>query len=94
MNNEDALNAIGLNFSIVSIPDDILMSALEGMLPPDLLRHIQLNRTRISTYEELRTEITLIAEDREGVPGGATDVSGYTEAKAEDEAVIPWTWAS
>ena len=53
------------------------MSSLEGLLPNDLLRHVQLNRHRLRTYDELRAEIMAICEDREGVVAGSGQPRQY-----------------
>ena len=51
------------------IQEDIKLSALEAILPGDLQRHVQMNRHRLRTYAELRSEIYIIVEDKYGVPG-------------------------
>ena len=64
------------------LAEDIRMSSLESVLPEDLERHVQLNRARLSTYDDLRTEIIMYAETRTmgklprsgGGPGGSNDM--------------------
>ena len=37
-----------------TLADDIRMSSLEAMLPEDLVKHVQLNRARFTSYVVLR----------------------------------------
>ena len=56
----------GPDGKLKTIPEDILMSALEVMCPEDLEKHLQLSRARLPDYETLRQEIVLYAEVRTG----------------------------
>ena len=40
------------------------MAALEALLPEELERHCQLQRSRLDTYQKLREEVVLYAEAR------------------------------
>ena len=42
--------------------EDIRMAALEALLPEELERHCQLQRSRLDTYQKLREEVVLCAE--------------------------------
>ena len=44
--------------------EDIKMAALEALLPEELERHCQLQRSRLDTYQTLREEVVLYAEAR------------------------------
>ena len=61
----------------LTIAEDIKMSALEGLLPPEIHSHVRLNRHRLNRYQDLRDEITAIAEDREGLVGAGKATVGY-----------------
>ena len=50
-----------------TLAEDIRMAALEALLPEELERHCQLQRSRFDTYQELRAEVVLYAEAREYV---------------------------
>ena len=47
-----------------TLAEDILMAALEALLPEELERHCQLQRSRLDTYQKLREEVVLCAEAR------------------------------
>ena len=53
-----------------TLAEDIRMAALEALLPEELERHCQLQRSRLDTYQKLREEVVLYAEAR-----------GYVEPK-------------
>eukprot|EP00971_Amphidinium_carterae_P110177 2182470-Amphidinium_carterae.1 len=40
------------------------MASLEALLPEDLEKHVQLQRSRLDTYAKLREEVVLYAEAR------------------------------
>ena len=46
----------------LTIAEDIKMASLEALLPADVEKHVQLNRSRLSTYDVLRSEVVLYAE--------------------------------
>jgi len=48
------------------LAEDIRMSSMEALLPEELERHVQLNRSRLGTDEALRTEVVMYAETRSG----------------------------
>lgn len=56
-----------VNGARLVLSEDIRMAALESMLPDDLERHVQLNRSRLQDYNALRNEVMLYAEAR-GTP--------------------------
>ena len=47
-----------------ALAEDIRMAALEALLPEELHRHCQLQRSRLDTYQKLREEVVLYAEAR------------------------------
>ena len=47
-----------------TLAEDIRMAALEALLPQELERHCQLQRSRLDTYQKLREEVVLYAEAR------------------------------
>ena len=47
-----------------TLAEDIRMAALEALLPEELERHGQLQRSRLDTYQKLREEVVLYAEAR------------------------------
>ena len=53
-----------------TLAEDIRMAALEALLPEELKRHCQLQRSRLDTYQKLREEVVLYAE-----------ASGYVASK-------------
>lgn len=53
-----------VNGARLVLSEDIRMAALESMLPDDLERHVQLNRSRLQDYNSLRNEVMLYAEAR------------------------------
>ena len=68
--------------SRAQLDDDIKIAVLEAMCPPDLEKHLQLSRHRLSTYEEVRAELSNYLETRAGtkvqlrLPGASRDDSG------------------
>ena len=47
-----------------TLAEYIRMAALETLLPEELARHCQLQRSRLDTYQKLREEVVLYAEAR------------------------------
>ena len=47
-----------------TLAEDIRMAALEALLPEELERHCQLQRSRLDTYQQLREGVVLYAEAR------------------------------
>ena len=47
-----------------TLAEDIRMAALEALLPEELERHCQLQRSRLDTYQKLREKVVLYAEAR------------------------------
>ena len=47
-----------------TLAEDIKMAALEALLPEELERHCQLQRSRLDTYQKLREEVVVYAEAR------------------------------
>ena len=47
-----------------TLAEDIKMAALEALLPEDLERHCQLQRSRLDTYQKLRQEVDIYAKAR------------------------------
>ena len=47
-----------------SLAEGLRMSALEALLPDDLEKHCQLQRSRLDTYDKLREEVISRAEAR------------------------------
>ena len=45
-----------------TLAEDIRMVALEALLPEELERHCQLQRSRLDTYQKLREEVVLYSE--------------------------------
>ena len=48
------------------IPEDILMAALESLVPTDLEVHLQMNSSRFETYDAMRAEVLTFIESRTG----------------------------
>ena len=46
------------------IPEDILMAALESLVPTDLEIHLQMNISRFETYDATRAEVLAFIESR------------------------------
>ena len=55
-----------------TLAEDIRMAALEALLPEELERHCQLQRSRLDTYQKLREEVVLYAEARGYVAPGSS----------------------
>ena len=49
------------------LADDIKMSILEAMAPPEVERHLQLNRPRFMDFEDMHSELSTYLETRVGV---------------------------
>lgn len=50
-----------------TISDDIKMAVLESMCPPEVERHLQLNRSRFLDFEDMHSELSTYLETRVGV---------------------------
>ena len=65
------------------LDDEIKSSVLESMCPSDLERHLQLNRSRYSSYDDVKQEITLYLESRLGsrmkLDPNAMDIGGFSK---------------
>ena len=61
------------------LAEDIRMAALEALLPEELERHCQLQRSRLDTYQKLREEVVLYAEARGYVAPNLGQVSKARE---------------
>ena len=48
------------------IPEDILMAALESLVPTDLDVHLQMNSSRFETYDAMRVEVLAFIDSRTG----------------------------
>ena len=48
------------------LPNDIKCSALEALVPEELEKHLQLNASRLSQYEDMRTEVLMFFETLTG----------------------------
>ena len=48
------------------IQEDILMAALESLVPTDLEVHLQMNSSRFETYDAIRAEVLAFIESRTG----------------------------
>jgi len=48
------------------LAEDIKCSAVEGMMPEELERHLQMNAARLQKYQEMRQEILMFFESRAG----------------------------
>ena len=53
------------------IPEDILMAALESLVPTDLEVHLQMNSSSFETYDVMRVEVLTFIESRTGSRPGA-----------------------
>ena len=62
-----------------TLAEDIRMAALEALLPEELERHCQLQRSRLDTYQKLREEVVLYAEARGYVAPKLGQVSNARE---------------
>ena len=56
----------GVPRSSGTAPEDILMAALESLVPTDLEVHLQMNSSRIETYDAMRAEVLAFIESRTG----------------------------
>ena len=63
-----------------TLAEDIRMAALEALLPEELERHRQFQRSRLDTYQKLREEVVLYAEAR----GYAAPKLGQVSKARED----------
>ena len=70
-----------------TLAEDIRMAALEALLPEELERHCQLQRSRLDTYEKLREEVVLYAEARGYVAPKLGQVSKAREDR-DDPMVV------
>ena len=69
------------------LPEDVKISILESMCPVEIERHLQLNRSRLDTFEQDWEELRLYLETRQGVKlkvegvkdPDAMDVGGFTK---------------
>ena len=61
------------------------MAALEALLPEELERHCQFQRSRLDTYQKLREEVVLYAEGR-----GYVAPSLVKSQRLERTEMIPW----
>ena len=68
-----------------TLAEDIRMAALEAILPEELERHCQLQRSRLETYQKLREEVVLHAEARGYVAPKLGQMS-----KARQDQTILW----
>ena len=63
------------------LDDEIKSSVLESMCPSDLEKHLQLNRARYSSYDDVKQEIILYLESRLGsrmkLDPNAMDIGGF-----------------
>ena len=64
-----------------TLAEDIRMAALEALLPEELERHCQLQRSRLDTYQKLREEIVRYAEARGYVAPKLGQVSKAREGR-------------
>ena len=62
-----------------TLAEDIRMAALEALLPEELKRHCQLQRSLLDTYQKLREEVVLYAEARGYVASKLGQVSKARE---------------
>ena len=50
-----------------TLADDIKMSILESMCPPEIERHLQLNRSKFLDFDDMHAELSTYLETRVGV---------------------------
>ena len=67
------------------IPEDILMAALESLVPTDLEVHLQMNSARFDTYDAMRVEVLAYIESRTGSRMTETKVQKHD--KTRDDAM-------
>ena len=67
-----------------TLAEDIRLAALEALLPEELERHCQLQRSRLDTYQKLREEVVLYAEARGYVAPKLGQVSKAREDRDDD----------
>ena len=70
-----------------TLAEDIRMAALEALLPEELERHCQLQRSRLDTYQKLREEVVLYAEARGYVAPKLGQVSKAREDRDRDDPI-------
>jgi len=58
------------------LDEDIRMASLQNLCPEDLKKHLQLNSSRLVSYEALRSEIVLYAEARGSNPAPQSQQRG------------------
>ena len=66
------------------IPDDIKASILESMVPEDLEKHLQLNRSRFKGYVASRAEVALYVENHTGARLRQVDTNHVRDPNAMD----------
>ena len=49
------------------MPEDVKISILESMCPVEIERHLQLNRSRLDSFEHVWEELRLYLEARQGI---------------------------
>ena len=69
------------------LAEDIRMAALEALLPEELERHCQLQRSRLDTYQKLREEVVLHAEAKGYVAPKLGEVSKAREDRDDPSDV-------
>ena len=62
-----------------SIAQDIKMSILESMCPPEVERHLQLNRSRFLDFDDMHAELASYLETRVGVKLKIESLGSKTE---------------
>ena len=62
------------------LPETIKMGLLEKIVPPEMRRHIYLNRSKISSYEHMRSEVVLYYES---VLGDSNPIGGSTRHRSD-----------
>ena len=63
------------------IPEDILMAALESLVPTDLEVHLQMNSSRFETYDAMRMEVLSYIESRTGSRMTETKVQKHDKTR-------------
>ena len=67
------------------IPEDILMAALESLVPTDLEVHLQMNSSRFKTRDAMRAEVLVFIESRTG--SRMTETNVHKHDKIRDDPV-------
>ena len=73
-----------------TLSDDIKRTSLELLVPADIERHLILNKSRLTTYQDMRQEIEVLIETVVGAKG-KIHRPGPVQHRVPDKAQLLWT---